>query len=267
MLNYEIVDNRKDEWVVFVHGIGGSTKTWKKQIDAFSEGYNLLLLDLPGHGLNADNVIYKVDSRKLHDGIRETLDHLQIEQAHFVGLSLGTIVIVNFAVCYPEYVKTIILGGSSLKLSGIYKGAIILANKIKRIVPYEFLYKFFAWFMLPKKNHKKSRLIFLREIVKLHKETLFAWIEYIQFALNPEYILHRLDFLGKKILLISGDEDHCFIEDAKILARRMKSMEIQIIEKCGHICSIENWSAFNRIALEYLALYKDRKETKNSICL
>ena len=140
MLKYEIIDNQKEEWVVFVHGIGGSTKTWGKQIEAFSEQYNLLLLDLPGHGLNADNVIYKVDADKLHNGIKDTLDHLQISQAHFVGLSMGTIVIVNFAVCHPEYVKTIILGGSSLKLSGIYKGAVNLANKIKRHVPYEFLY-------------------------------------------------------------------------------------------------------------------------------
>ena len=66
MLKYEIIDNQKEEWVVFVHGIGGSTKTWGKQIEAFSEQYNLLLLDLPGHGLNADNVIYKVDADKLH---------------------------------------------------------------------------------------------------------------------------------------------------------------------------------------------------------
>ena len=101
MLKYEIVDNQKEEWVVFVHGIGGSTKTWSKQIDAFSEQYNLLLLDLPGHGQNADNVIYEVDSKKLHNGIKETMDYLQIAQAHFVGLSMGTIVIVNFAVCYP----------------------------------------------------------------------------------------------------------------------------------------------------------------------
>lgn len=253
MLKYEIIDNQKEEWVVFVHGIGGSTKTWGKQIEDFSEQYNLLLLDLPGHGLNADNVIYKVDAQKLHDGIKETLDHLQIEQAHFVGLSMGTIVIVNFTVCYPEYVKTITLGGASLKLSGIYRAAVILANKMKRLVPYEFLYKFFAWFMMPCKSHAKSRLIFLREVVKLKKETMFAWIEYIQFTLHPDQILSRLEVLGKKILIISGDEDHCFIDDAKALARKMRNTEMKIIEKCGHVCSIEKWNVFNSMVLDFLS--------------
>ena len=253
MLKYEIIDNQAEEWVVFVHGLGGSTKTWNRQIDSFSENYNLLLLDLPGHGSNADNTIRKVDPQKLHTGIRDTLDHLGIRQAHFVGMSMGTIVIANFAVRYPSYVDTIIFGGSVLKLSGIYKQALIVANQIKRRVPYEFLFQFFAWFMMPRQRHKKSRLIFLQEVVKLKKETLFAWMEYLMFSLNPDKILNKLEFLGKHILFISGAEDHCFIQDAKAIAKRMKGTEIRIIEKCGHVCSIERSKLFNCLALEYLA--------------
>lgn len=253
MLNYEVIDNGKEEWVVFVHGIGGSTKTWKKQIDSFSEKYNLLLLDLPGHGKNADNVIHKVEPWKLHNGIKETMDYLGISNAHFVGLSLGTIVIANFAVHYPEYVKTVILGGSVLKLCGIYKGCLYFANKIKRLVPYKLLYRFFAWFMMPKGNHEKSRNIFLREVVKLNKETMFAWIEYLQFGLHPEKILSKFNQLGKRILLISGDEDHCFLKGAKVLAAKMKNMDMKVIKHCGHICSIEKWNIFNQYVLNYLA--------------
>ena len=124
MLKYEIIDNNKESWVVFVHGLGGSTKTWKKQIEAFSEQYNLLLLDLPGHGLNANNVIHEVEALRLYDGIKATLDFLNIKNAHFVGLSLGTIVIVNFAIYYPEYIKSVILGGSALLFHRVTKIAI-----------------------------------------------------------------------------------------------------------------------------------------------
>ena len=253
MLTYEAIDNDKEEWVVFIHGIGGSTKTWKKQIDEFSEKYNLLLLDLPGHGNNSDNIIDKVKPEKLHKGIKETLDHLNIESAHFVGLSLGTIVIANFAVCYPEKVKTIILGGSVLKVCGIYKSCVALSNAIKKCVPYKMLYKFFAWFMMPRENHKKSRMIFLREVVKLDKKTMFAWIEYLQVSLRPEQLLKKLDKIGKKILLISGDEDHCFLKGAKIFKAKVRNVDMFVIEKCGHVCSIEKWKVFNNVALGYLA--------------
>lgn len=263
MLKYELIDNQKEEWVVFVHGIGGSTKTWNKQIADFSEHYNLLLLDLPGHGLNSDNVIDKVEPEKLHHGIKDTMDYLHIESAHFVGLSLGTLVIANFAVCYPSYIKTIILGGSSLKVTGVPKIAVILANKLKHILPYTFLYKFFAWFMMPRKNHKKSRSIFLREVVKLNKKTMFAWIEYLQCALKPENFLSELEVLKKKILFVSGEEDHCFLDNVKILAQRMKTTELKIIEKCGHICSIEKWGDFNNIVLEFLHLNPKVEQTQS----
>ena len=252
MLKYELIDNQKDEWVVFVHGIGGSTKTWNRQIEVFSQRFNLLLLDLPGHGLNSDKIISKVDSQKLHNGIKDTLDHLGIESAHFVGLSMGTIVIVNFAVHHPEYIKSIILGGASLKVSGIYKLAVILANKMKRLVPYKFLYKFFAWFMMPRTNHKTSRSIFLREVMKLDKTTMYAWIEYIQFTLDPEQIISRLDELKKNILIISGDEDHCFIGGVKAIVNNQKYMKLNIIKKCGHVCSIEKSYDFNSMALNFL---------------
>jgi pimeloyl-ACP methyl ester carboxylesterase len=252
MLRYEIIDNNHDDWVVFIHGIGGSTNTWKKQIDNFSKQYNLLLLDLPGHGKNADNIIHKVEPKRLNNGIIETLDYLKIKEAHFVGLSLGTIVIANFAVNYPTRVTSIILGGSVLDICGIYRTCVSFVNGIKRIVPYKFLYKFFAWFMLPKKNHEKSRQIFLREVVKLNKETMFAWIGYLADSLHPGNLFNKLDTLGKKILFISGDEDHCFLKGSKILAQRLKMAEIKIIEHCGHVCSIEKYDIFNNFALSYL---------------
>ena len=253
MLKFETIESGKNEWVVFIHGLGGSTKTWKKQIDKFSEQYNLLLLDLPGHGENADKTIRKVDPVKLNKGIVETLDYLNIDSAHFVGLSLGTIVIANFAVKYPERVRTIIFGGAVLSIQGIYRACVAFADSIKHFVPYKFLCKFFAWFMMPKGNHKKSRTIFLREAVKLKRETMLAWIGYLKDSLKAGNLFERLNELGKQILFISGDEDHCFLKGSKNLAQRIETARIQIIKHCGHVCSIEKSDIFNNLALKYLA--------------
>ena len=38
------------EWVTFVHGAGGSSSIWFKQIREFKKHFNVLLLDLRGHG-------------------------------------------------------------------------------------------------------------------------------------------------------------------------------------------------------------------------
>jgi len=34
------------EWVVFVHGAGGSSSVWHKQIKAYKEHFNIVLVDL-----------------------------------------------------------------------------------------------------------------------------------------------------------------------------------------------------------------------------
>ncbi|MBQ8626373.1 MAG: alpha/beta hydrolase [Agathobacter sp.] len=253
MLKYEIVDNNKPEWVVFVHGIGGSTKTWNRQIEAFSEKYNLLLLDLPGHGSNSSKIIYKVDVNRLNKGICETMDHLHIESAHFVGLSLGTIVVAQFAIQYPQYVKKVIMGGAALLMKGITKSYVRFANFVKRLVPYKFLCKFFAWFILPKRNHQKSRNIFVREAIKLDRHTMYAWMDYLKTILHPEKLLTQLNALNKKILFISGDEDHCFLGGIKLIHDHLVKSKIKILEHCGHVCSIEQSVNFNQYAVAFLA--------------
>ena len=51
MLSYTLYQNEtSQEWITFVHGAGGSSSIWFKQIREFQKHYNVLLLDLRGHG-------------------------------------------------------------------------------------------------------------------------------------------------------------------------------------------------------------------------
>ena len=55
MLYYkEYFLNEKADWVVFVHGAGGSSAIWFKQLKDFKAHFNLLLIDLRGHGKSVE---------------------------------------------------------------------------------------------------------------------------------------------------------------------------------------------------------------------
>ena len=57
MINYSIYKNTSsDQWVTFVHGAGGSSSIWFKQIRDFKKYFNILLLDLRGHGKSNFNI-------------------------------------------------------------------------------------------------------------------------------------------------------------------------------------------------------------------
>jgi pimeloyl-ACP methyl ester carboxylesterase len=46
----QFLHSQSSEWVVFIHGAGGSSAVWHKQLRDFQKDFNLLLIDLRGHG-------------------------------------------------------------------------------------------------------------------------------------------------------------------------------------------------------------------------
>ena len=81
--------------VVFVHGAGGSIRTWKFQIDAFAPHFRLLLIDLRDHGYSKDILpeFPAYDFDIVAKDILVLTDHLGIEKAHFMSLSIGSVIL------------------------------------------------------------------------------------------------------------------------------------------------------------------------------
>ena len=51
MLSYSVYKNENaSKWVTFIHGAGGSSSIWFRQVRAFKSEFNILLIDLSGHG-------------------------------------------------------------------------------------------------------------------------------------------------------------------------------------------------------------------------
>ena len=53
------------EWVTFIHGAGGSSGIWFKQIRAFQKHFNVLLIDLRGHGKSKKPIYEQLKHRFL----------------------------------------------------------------------------------------------------------------------------------------------------------------------------------------------------------
>ncbi|MGB1211374.1 MAG: alpha/beta fold hydrolase, partial [Lacinutrix venerupis] len=89
MLNYTTyLHKTSTEWVTFVHGAGGSSSIWFKQVRSFGAQFNVLVLDLRGHGnskpvlKDAFNSKYTFDS--ITNDIVEVINHLKIKKSHFI---------------------------------------------------------------------------------------------------------------------------------------------------------------------------------------
>ncbi|MFN3590255.1 MAG: alpha/beta fold hydrolase, partial [Spirosomataceae bacterium] len=238
-------------WVTFIHGAGGSSSIWFRQIKDFKKSFNVLLVDLRGHG-RSKKIDYENLKRytfdKIGDDVMEVLDYLQIKKTHFVGISLGTIIIREITERFPNRTISMVLGGAVMKLN--VRGQILmrLGALLQSVVPYLLLYKLLAFVIMPRKKHKESRNLFINEAKKLYQREFKRWFTLVS-EVNPLLNLFRIKDSGVPTLYIMGEEDYMFLPSIKQLVKNHFSSELFIIPACGHVVNVEKPDEFNRQAL------------------
>lgn len=254
LLHHKVYINMKRPnapWVVFLHGFGGNSNIWKKQMDYFGDRFNIIIIDLPGHNPNPTIEEWErhYSYEKCIDMIIRIIDKYSIQKPIFIGISLGSILIHQLMKQHPERVDIAVLGGAIVQFNVLSKFLILLGHTLERLVPYMWLYSILAYIIMPKRNHKLSRSIFIREANKMGKSSFLKWF----------YLLHRVKSTSINIeryairrLYISGSEDHLFL---KLLKKHIKNDPYGTlieINNCGHVCNIERSEEFNKIAVSFI---------------
>jgi len=245
-----------ETWVTFVHGAGGSSAIWFKQVKEFRKHFNILLLDLRGHGnskpslRNVFNEKYDFDS--ITQDIVEVIDHLKIEKSHFVGISLGTVLIRNLAEKYPNRVESMVMGGAIMKLDFRFKFLMGFGRVFKNIIPYIWLYRFFTFILMPDSNHRESRSVLVREARKLYQKEFVKWFR-LSSQLNPLLRFFRTVDLKIPTLYVMGGEDYLFLPSIRKVVQRHSTSSLLLIEHCGHVVNVEQSKLFNDMVIQYVA--------------
>ena len=111
--NHEIDPAKRT--VVFIHGAGLDHSWFGLQSRYFGyHGYNVLALDLPGHGKSAGPALTTVPA--MADWVIKVLDAGKVERASLVGHSMGTLISLDCAARYPQRVERIALIATALPM-------------------------------------------------------------------------------------------------------------------------------------------------------
>ena len=251
---YRTVDDAP--WLVFVHGAGGSSTVWFKQLRAFRDGnFNILMVDLRGHG---GSVFFRNwmlrEPHKFEEvcqDVVEVMKHYNIPPAHMIGISLGTLVIRKIAEDHPEQVKSLIMGGAIVKFNMRSRFLVWLVHRIKRLMPFIWIYKIYAFILMPKKRHQKSRNLFIRQAKKLYHKEFLRWLTITQ-QLKPLMKFFRENDTSHPVLYIMGDEDYMFLPSVKIVASRHENARLVVVPDSGHVVNVDQPKYFNKLVRAFV---------------
>lgn len=252
MLYYEkhITSPLKD-WVVLIHGAGGSIATWKRQMIVLKNDFNLLIPDLRDHGqsIHFSDDIYTFDL--IIKDIKQVLDKESIKKAHFITLSFGSVIAQRLSIHYPGLVKSLITAGGVFRGSFAIKTFVHVARFFNLFLPYAWMYKIFSYLLMPFKRHQASRRVYWTQAKKISPVAYMKWV-----GLYGEFFQLLESFFNQNIkfplLVVMGSEDYIFLGAAKRFVKSHPTSRLEIIRNAGHICNIDNYSRFNELAVSFL---------------
>lgn len=217
MVHFERYGEGED--LILLHGNGGSSEYFERQIPFFEQYFKVTAVDTRGHG-QSERGEGELTLSRIADDLREVLDRLRIEKANILGFSDGGNIAIIFALKYPERVKRLVLNGANLFLSG----ATFKANA----------YAF--------KSYIKS---YFRKNGKLKREILNLMIK------EPKIAPSELSAIKAPTLVIAGDHDLIKVPHTKLIADSIKGSALALMEG-DHFIAWEKADEFNRIVLDFL---------------
>ncbi|WP_343082801.1 alpha/beta fold hydrolase [Blautia producta] len=200
---------------IFVHGSGHKATSWNETISYMTNSEDIVCPNLSSI-LKGKTASYE----NLYSSFVKYCNKID-GQIHLCGLSLGGILALNYALDFPEKVKTLVLIGTPYKVPKI---AFSFQNMIFRFLP---------------------KSIF---------ETM-AFDKKDTFALGNT--MKNLDFSGRvknikcPTLILCGKKDSANMKSANYLSQNIKNSELKVIENTGHVVNEESPQILARILQEY----------------
>lgn len=242
------------EPLLFIAGAGMDSRGWKFQADEFSKTYRVIVFDNRGSG-RSDAPKHPYSIAMLAQDTKNLMDALDIGSAHLVGLSMGGMIAQEFAITFPDRVRSLVIAASTSNGQSIQRNFIEAVNRwvkndvnmetrIEELLPLQFTKKLLS-------NHETYKAF--KELMLNDKfpQSLYALSQQVDAALNFDS-LGRLEKIKAPTLVVVGDEDiNTPIALSEQLNKQIPNSQLCIIGG-SHGFNIENAAMFNNAIIEFL---------------
>jgi pimeloyl-ACP methyl ester carboxylesterase len=233
---------------------------WEPQLRSFPESHTVLRLDLPGFG----NSPIETNPISYRGSVGEALDAAGIGRAALVGTSFGGMVALDFALDSPERVAALVLVGAGtddhdyseeMQAFDAAEEAAVARGDLDAAVAANLDF----WVAGPRRTADEVDPK-IRELVAEMQLQAFRQSkghDDLRAARLDPPASQRLGDVNVPTLVVTGDED---VDDIRVmgdrLARDIPGAERATIAGAAHLPNLERPEEFDRIVLDFLALYE-----------
>lgn len=245
-------DQGAGEALVLIHGLGGSSRSWRGQASELAQTCRVIAVDLRGHGQTGHRLEEAVSIRVLAEDVLALLRHLGIRKGHFCGHSLGGMIALEI-----------------FARSGPMMQSLILANTTAFFPPPNILEEFLtifdqldmpAWarFIAPRLLRPGAPAALTEEVEETISATSrAAYRQALIAAFRADY-RWLLPLIDLPALIVAGEEDRATPWGYGLYLQKMlKNSSLQVVPEAAHLAHQENPREFNRL----LRLHLERCKT------
>lgn len=232
--------------LIFVHGSGGSHLLWNHQRRFFEKSYNVVAVDLPGHGEAGSDGEESIGAYVEH--LFHLLQVLPGSAFCLFGHSLGGAIVQQFTLMHPQYVEALVLVGTGARLKVLPK---ILEGIQKRFGE---TVRMICNYAFSKKTSRDLIEKGIETMLNSRPNVLFG-----DFAACDRFdIMDRVGTIQVPTIVICGSDDVMTPPKyAHFLAEKISGARLEIIDGAGHMVMIEKPDEFNIRVLEFLTTLSD----------
>ncbi len=250
------------EPLVLIMGYGGHVGHWFRLIPLLSRNYCVVAFDNRGTG-RSDKPDMPYTMEMMAGDTAGLLAAIGIDTAHIFGVSMGGCIAQQFALCYPEKVASLILGGTHCGVSNLVKLEKSSGN---------YLHDFELIERQTPEEHERGMLDYLvsREFIRNQKDIVDQYITKVTEYVTPIHALiaqyeaimgfdnyDRLPEIQAPTLVLCGDTDKMVSpENSRLLASRIPNARLIMLEGIGHGFFLEAVEQSAKVIMDFLKRHR-----------
>jgi pimeloyl-ACP methyl ester carboxylesterase len=228
--------------VLLSHGYSATAEMWRRQVEALSDRYQVIVWDMRGHGLSAspDEPAAYSEEATVADMVA-ILDDCGIERAVVGGLSLGGYMSLAFYRAHPERVSALMLfdTGPGFKKDDARDNWNRMADRTAAGFDEKGLDALGGGAEVRLSTHRSAA-----GLARAARGML---------AQRDARVIESLVSVKVPTLVLVGEDDRAFHAGTDYMAAKIPGAVKVVIPGAGHAANIDQPEAFNRAVEEFLA--------------